>query len=328
MAKEVSIVKNLTMITIILFLIGLILLVKGADLFIDGGSAIAQNYKIPKIVIGLTIIAFGTSAPELIVNILASINKNSDIVLGNIIGSNIVNILLILGLASLIYPLKAKSDTVIKEIPFSLLTGVIVFLMTFGYWLGVKLPDEEISRAEGLILISFFIIFMYYIIGSLRNDSNSIEVSMHEMSNPRASLYTLSGLTLLVVGGKLLVDSAINMATYFNISQSIIGLTIVAIGTSLPELATSVVAAYKKQSDIAIGNVVGSNIFNVFWILGLSATIYPVSATGFSTDIIVSILASLILFIFMFIGQKHTIERWQGAIFVCLYIGYLIYIIK
>ena len=315
------------MLTYILFVVGFVLLISGANLLVEGSASIAKKLNISSIVIGLTIVAFGTSAPELIVNIFASVQGNTEIAIGNILGSNIVNILLILGVSSIIYPLATKENTVWKEIPLSLLAAIL---------LGVMVNDllidggtfSGLTRIDGIVFIAFFIIFLYYTFGISKVSGENTDLEIKEMNYMKSSLYIVGGLLGLVFGGKWIVDGAIKIAEGFNVSQSLIGLTVVAIGTSLPELATSAVAAYKKQSDIAIGNVVGSNIFNIFWILGLSAVINPLPFSKDSViDIIMTIVASLILFLIMFIGKKHTVERWQGVIMILIYIGYVAYLI-
>jgi len=315
------------MLIYILFVVGFVLLISGANLLVEGSASIAKKLNISSIVIGLTIVAFGTSAPELIVNIFASVQGNTEIAIGNILGSNIVNILLILGISAIIYPLATKENTVWKEIPLSLLAAIL---------LGVMVNDTLIdggtfsglTRIDGIVFIAFFIIFLYYTFGISKVSGENTDLEIKEMSYMKSSLYIVGGLLGLVFGGKWIVDGAIKIAEGFNVSQSLIGLTVVAIGTSLPELATSAVAAYKKQSDIAIGNVVGSNIFNIFWILGLSAVINPLPFSKDSViDIIMTIIASLILFLIMFIGKKHTVERWQGVIMILIYIGYVAYLI-
>ena len=257
-----------------IFLIaGFAFLVKGADFLVDGASSIAKKFGISALVIGLTIVAFGTSAPELIVNIFASIQGNTDIAIGNILGSNIANILLILGISAMIYPLAVGKGTVWKEIPLGLLAIIVVAIMAND-----RLIDgggfSGLTRIDGFILISFFIIFLYYTFGiSKAQGTGEPEESnrIHEYSFFRSGIMVVAGLAGLTLGGKWIVDSAVVIAEQIGLSQAVIGLTIVAIGTSLPELATSAIAAFKKNTDIAVGNIVGSNIFNVFWILGISA---------------------------------------------------------
>lgn len=314
------------MITYILFIIGFLILIKGADLLVDGAASIAKKLKISSIVIGLTIVAFGTSAPEFIVNIYASAQGNSEIAIGNILGSNIANILLILGISAIIYPITAKKNTVLKEIPLSLLAAIVLGLMANDHIIdGTEFSG--ITRIDGLILISFFIIFLYYTFGITKSDEDIVEEEIKVMSYSKAILFIILGLTGLVIGGKWIVDGAVKIAELFHISQSLIGLTVVAVGTSLPELATSAVAAYKKQSDIAIGNVVGSNIFNIFWILGASAIIRPLPFnTGSNVDVAMTIFASIVLFLVMFTDKKRVIKRWQGVFMVTVYSGYIIYL--
>jgi cation:H+ antiporter len=315
------------MLIYILFIVGFGLLISGANLLVEGSASIAKKLNISSIVIGLTIVAFGTSAPELIVNIFASVQGNTEIAIGNILGSNIVNILLILGISAIIYPLATKENTVWKEIPLSLLAAILVGVMVNDLLIDGG-TFSGLTRIDGIVFIAFFIIFLYYTFGISKVSGENTDLEIKEMSYMKSSLYIIGGLLGLVFGGKWIVDGAIKIAEGFNVSQSLIGLTVVAIGTSLPELATSAVAAYKKQSDIAIGNVVGSNIFNIFWILGLSAVINPLPFSKDSAiDIIMTILASLILFLIMFIGKKHTVERWQGVIMILIYIGYVAYLI-
>jgi len=312
------------MLTYILFFVGFLALIKGADLLVDGASSLANRLGISALVIGLTVVAFGTSAPELAVNILASLNNSTDIAIGNILGSNIVNILLILGVSAIIYPLAVKRGTVWKEIPFALLAVVVLsFLVT----------DSEVSRYDGLVLLLFFGVFLIYIYRLTRQEQsantalseNEIEVGHSLM---KSWVMVIVGMVGLVLGGKWIVDGAVAFATGFGVSEALIGLTIVAIGTSLPEMATSIVAAYKKNFDIAVGNIVGSNIFNIFWILGVSSIIQPLPfSAGLTTDLKVTFVVTLALFLTLFVGKKHILERWQGVAFVILYVFYILYLI-
>lgn len=313
------------MLTYVLFVTGFFFLIKGADLLVDGASSIARKLQISDIVIGLTIVSFGTSMPELIVNIFASFQGNTGIAIGNILGSNIANILLILGVSAMIYPLATKKNTVWKEIPFSFLAAFVLGVMANDFFFD-GLSSSTLTRGDGLIFLSFFVIFLYYVFGI--SEPATIEVerepSLRETTLLRSCISVTFGFVGLTLGGKWIVDGAVEIAKGFDVSQSLIGLTIVAIGTSLPELATSATAAYKKQADIAIGNVVGSNIFNIFWILGLSALIHPLPfSEANKIDILMTLLASAILFSLMFIGKKHVIKRWQGAFMVTLYIAYI-----
>lgn len=317
------------MFLIITFLIiGFCLVIKGADLLVDGSSSLAKKLKVSALAIGLTVVAFGTSMPELVVNIIASIQGNAEIAIGNILGSNIANILLILGISALIYPLAVTKGTVWKEIPFSLLAALMIGVMANDYLID-RVNFSVLTRTDGLALISFFIIFMYYIFGiSKGKGANKDDVKIKEYNITKSIFLIFLGLVGLVIGGKLLVDNAVILAQALGVSASLIGLTIVAVGTSLPELATSTVAAYKHNVDIAVGNVVGSNIFNIFWVLGLSSLIKPLPFLPQNNlDILMVIFASLLLFTFMFIGQRRILERWQGGMFIILYIGYIVFLI-
>jgi len=317
------------MLIYILFVLGFVFLIKGADLLVEGASSLAKKFKINDLVIGLTIVAFGTSAPELFVNLSASINGSTEIAIGNILGSNIANVLLILGVTALIQPIKVQKSTIWKEIPFSLLAVIIVGIMANDIFIdGAK--NSVLSRIDGFILIAFFSIFMYYIVEiSKKNPAALIdEEGIKKMSNLKSIGFIIMGLIGLVFGGEWIVNGAVKIAERIGMSKSVIGLTVIAIGTSLPEMATSIVAAYKGKSDIAIGNVVGSNIFNVFWILGLSSIIKPLPFLASSnTDILVAIFSSALLFPFMFVGKKHQLDKWQGVLFLGLYAAYIVYLV-
>jgi len=314
-------------ITLLLFFIGFYFLIKGADLLVDGASAIAHRYKVPNIVIGLTIVAFGTSMPELVVNVFASVQGSSGIAIGNILGSNIANILLILGVSAIIYPIAAKRNTVIKEIPFSLLAALIAAAVANDILLD-DAESSEITRSDGLVLLGFFAVFMYYTFSIIQDEKDIPDPGFQHLTLGRSILYILGGLTGLVVGGKWIVDGAVVIAEWAGMSEAVIGLTVVAVGTSLPELATSVVAASKKQTDIAIGNVVGSNIFNIFWILGVSSLINPLPFQPSSNpDMLMMIAASVILFLTMYSGKRHTIDKWEGYAMVGIYATYIGYLV-
>lgn len=319
---------------IILIFLGFVLLIKGADWLVDGASALAKLMKVSDLVIGLTVVAFGTSAPELAVSAISSWSGNTDIAIANIIGSNIVNILLILGIAAIITPLAVTKGTVWKEIPLSLLAVVLVGIMSADALID-GLSFSALTRIDGLILLCFFIIFIYYTFGLAKASTNkqASEIITDETNKKSTKLFfslmlVVIGIVGVVLGGKLVVDNAVIIAQLMGISASLIGLTIVAIGTSLPELVTSVVAALKKNADIAVGNVVGSNIFNVFFILGISSVINPLNVPkGGQFDIVVSIFASLLLFIFMFVGRKRILQKWQGATLIISYLCYLVFLI-
>ncbi|MEX0966306.1 MAG: calcium/sodium antiporter [Bacteroidia bacterium] len=257
---------------ILLLILGFGILIKGADWLVSGGSALARKYKISELAIGLTIVAFGTSMPELVVNAFAAYQSHADIVFGNIIGSNIFNLFAILGIAGLIAPLIVQSSTVWKEIPISFLAALLLFFLTNS----IISEYEVLSRMDGVILLIFFCLFLYYVFKQLKSENMPLDLKRIELSNFKIWMFISLGLASLIAGGRLVVINSVNIAEDLGISQTIIGLTIVAAGTSLPELATSVVAAIRKNSDIAVGNIIGSNIFNIFFILGVSTLIKPV----------------------------------------------------
>jgi len=312
----------------LLFLLGFAVLIKAADWLVDGASAIARRFRVSDLAIGLTVVAFGTSTPELFVNIVASIRGSSDVAIGNVLGSNIANIFLILGVAAVIFPLAVSHGTVWKEIPFSLLAAIVLGLMANDRLLNGA-NDSLLSRTDGLILLCFFIIFIYYTSSIAKAiDGLAEQVSAKPLGFIRSIFYVLIGLVGLTLGGKWIVDGAVAIAKSLGMSEAFIGLTIVAVGTSLPELATSAVAAYRKNVDIAVGNVVGSNIFNIFFVLGVSAAIKPLPLQSKNNiDIGVVVFASLFLFLCMFTGKKRSLDRWEGIVCLCLYAGYITFLI-
>lgn len=317
------------MLTYLLFIIGFAALIKGADWLVAGSSSLANRLGVSAFVIGLTIVAFGTSAPELIVNILASYQGNTDLAIANIVGSNIANILLILGISAVIYPLHVKRGTVWKEIPFALLAMVCVAIMANDMAIDGA-AVSSLSRIDGLILVSFLVIFLYYIFGLARSSATAQSPleTIERHSFTRSWLMILGGIIGLVIGGKWIVDGAIAFATSFGVSEAMIGLTVVAIGTSLPELATSAVAAWKKNTDIAVGNVVGSNIFNVFWILGISSIIKPLPLSAdLAVDVLIGVAVTALLFFALFINREQILKRSHGIIFILLYVAYTVYVI-
>ncbi|MBU1118263.1 calcium/sodium antiporter [Patescibacteria group bacterium] len=312
----------------VLLIVGFVILIKAADMLVDGSSSIAKKFGISSLMIGLTIVAFGTSAPELVVNILSSLNGNSEIAIGNILGSNISNVLLILGITALVYPLKVSKGTTWKEIPLSLL-GSLALLFAANDQLIDGGPFSALSRIDGILFLFFFVVFIYYTFG-IAKVAGKVEEDkkVKKRSMPSSIIFILIGMFGLFLGGKWVVDSAVAIAQNFGLSESLVGLTVVAIGTSLPELATSVMAALRKNADIAVGNIVGSNIFNVFWILGVSAVIKPLPFNpSINLDMIVAILAIVILFVTLFFGKKRMIERWQGALFVGSYVAYVVFLV-
>ncbi|MBU0649192.1 calcium/sodium antiporter [Patescibacteria group bacterium] len=312
--------------SILILVAGLAILVKGADLLVDGASSMAKKLKIPYIVIGLVIVAFGTSFPELMINILASARGNTDLAIGNVIGSNITNLALILGIAAAIYPLTIKAGTTWKEIPLAFLAVALMFFMANDIWLD-KTSQNILTRTDGIALIAFFIIFLYYTYGvSKLKESAKDNVPVYK--SRRTAIMIIGGIIGLGLGGELTVRSATHIAEIAGLSEALIGLTIVAIGTSLPELAASVVAALKRNPDIAVGNIVGSNIFNIFWVLGLSSVIRPIAfSPSLNADIGIALILTCLLFIFMFIGKRRILKRWQGIGFLIIYVAYLAFVI-
>lgn len=315
------------MLYFLLLILGFFPLIYGAGLLVDSASSLAKRYNIPNMVIGLTIVAFGTSAPELVVNVFSAIQGNADLALSNVIGSNIFNIAAILGLSAIIYPLTVKNNTTWIEIPLALLAALLVFILANDRLIDNS-EDSVINRIDGIVLLIFFLIFMVYNFQMIQKGEFSEEIPIKDMAPKKAVLLVIAGIILLVAGGRLIVFSAVELALSWGLSERLIGLTIVSIGTSLPELATSLVAATKKNTDIAVGNIVGSNIFNVFFILGISATIYPVPfQSGSQPDILINILLSLMLFAFLFTGKGRRLERWEGITFVVIYVGYMAWLL-
>ena len=307
---------------IFLLIIGFIFLIKGADIFVDGASSTAKNFKVSKVLIGLTIVAFGTSAPELAVSLQALAKGSTDMVLGNVIGSNIINSLLILGVATLIHPISVKQNTVRKELPICVLISTLLAVL----FLDIQINNYEvntISRSDALAIILFFAIFLYYIISISRNKiDEDEEPSKHK--TPIAILITILGLIGIIVGSNLVVDSATNIAKNLGISERMISLTIVAIGTSLPELVTTIVSSLKKEQDILLGNIIGSNIFNICIVLGIPVAIFgSITPASFQLiDIIMLLLSSIILFIFATTHKK--ISKYEGITLMAIFIIYYI----
>jgi len=320
---------------ILLVLGGFYVLIKGADYLVNGASSLARRLGVPALVIGLTVVAFGTSAPELFVNVIAALNGSTDIAIGNVVGSNIANILLILGITAIIAPIAVQKSTILKEIPLSLLAGIVLYFMANDALIdGYQL--SELGRGDGLVFLCFFLIFLYYTFG-IRHGEQEEGITKTVMSLWQAVLLVVMGLAGLVVGGHFCVETAQDIALALGVSEALIGLTIVAVGTSLPELMTSVVAAIKNKPDIAVGNVVGSNIFNIFWILGVSALIKPLPfQPDLNIDLLMVVFASALLFFIVHNGKLHhrlffwwkqekdyIIKRWEGGVLLACYIAYV-----
>lgn len=312
---------------IFLIVIGFVLLIFGAEYMVNGSSSLAKKNKIPDLVIGLTIVAFGTSAPELVVNAIASMDGHSDIVLGNIVGSNNLNLFIILGVTALIYPIAVQKSTIKSEIPISFFAVILLLLLANDFFISTE-EKAVVTRVDGMVLLIGFVAFLYYIFKQIKHQPIQLEAKAEEKSNIKIWLFIILGLTGLILGGKLVVDNAVNVATQLGVSQKIIGLTIVAAGTSLPELVTSLVAAFKKNSDIAIGNVIGSNIFNILLVLGVSSFISPIEFNvAYNLDFAILLGGSAFLLLAMYIGKKSIIDRWEGVVLVGVYFIYTLYLI-
>ncbi len=313
--------------TIILLIAGFVLLIKGADFLVEGASSLARRFKVSELVIGLTIVAFGTSMPELVVNSIASFKNHNDVVLGNIIGSNNFNLFVILGISALIHPLVIKRSTVIKEIPYSLFAAFALLILCNDMLLFNKNKDI-LNRIDSIILLGFFGLFLFYVYRNLHDEHINNKPSENVYTIPKTLLLLALGFAGLIIGGKITVDQAVKLSRLLGVSERIIGLTIVAAGTSLPELATSAVAAFRKKSDIAVGNIIGSNIFNIFLILGISSLISPVDfSVTFNIDIMLLIAGTVLVLFFTYTGKKAIIDRWEAFILIGAYLLYSVYII-
>ncbi len=310
----------------IILVAGFLLLVKGADIFVSGSSAIARYFNIPAFIIGLTVVAFGTSMPEAAISVTAALKGANGIAVGNALGSNLFNLLVVLGAFALIRACPVSRETLRFEYPLSIIAVMLLLVMSGGFGMG----SSSISRIDGIILLALFVIFMIVTVKKAKktNDPAGADEPAGEssMSLVRALIYSLAGIAGIIFGGDLVVDSAVTIARDFGIDEILIGLTIVALGTSLPELVISVVAALKGETDIAVGNVIGSNIFNLLLVLGLSATIHPIGITILSIyDMIILIAVSLIVLIPLIKNKKLT--RGWGVIMLIIYVAYLAYII-
>jgi len=321
------------------FLIGLFIVIKSANFLVDGASKIAFFLGVSPFFIGLTIIAFGTSSPELVVSIVSALKGSTSLAFGNIIGSNIFNIAVILALSAIIFLLPIYSNTVWKEIPLSFAGAVIVFILGLNKIVDTnnlnqlfsieQNPIGEITLSKGLILLIFFIIFLYYTFGIAKNKTKEFDLddNIKNLSIKKSIFYLVIGLAGLIIGSRLVVQNAVNLAIALKISEKIIGLTLVAIGTSIPEIATSLVAAFKRNSDIAVGNIIGSNIFNTFFILGTTALVKPIPIfTKDLVDLGVMVFVTFFLFLSYFLFHRQYLDRWEGIILITTYFFYLLYL--
>ncbi|MCC6459165.1 MAG: calcium/sodium antiporter [Saprospiraceae bacterium] len=315
-----------------LLLLGFFLLIKGADWLVDGATAIAARFGVSDLIIGLTIVSMGTSLPELIISVIASIDGSSGLVTGNVLGSNIANVLLILGITAIICDLPVHRNTILSELPFSLAAALLVGFLANSA-LGPDLETElSISRIDGLLIFFFFFLFMVYIVLITREDQQKSQdteaVSVAPAPMQKSLLLILAGVICLFLGGKWVVEGAVHLAGLFGMSQTLVGLTVVAIGTSLPELVTSVLAARKKNTDIAVGNAIGSNIFNLLWILGISAVIRPIPfSVASNVDILVVVASTCMIFLALIISRRFEIKRGAGLVFLLAYVSYLAFVV-
>ncbi len=312
----------------VLLILGFFILIKGADLLVTGASSLAKRYNVPELAIGLTIVAFGTSAPEMVVNGVASYEGHTDVVLGNVVGSNIFNTFFILGVAGVVYPLTVQKSTVFKEIPYALFGGLLILFVANDVMTGMG-EQNVITFTEGAILFAFFLLFLVYVFFTMKGTADSpVDEEIKIIAMPKTIIFLILGLAGLTIGGKLVVTNAIEIARFLKVSEQLIGLTIMAAGTSLPELATSVVAATQKKSDLAVGNIVGSNIFNMFFVLSISSMINPIPyPTIFNIDIITFLIGTVILFIAMFTGEKKILDRWEALILLMFFVFYNMYLV-
>lgn len=308
-------------ITYVLFVLGLVFLVKSADWIVDSSSSIAKRLGVSSLIIGLTVVAFGTSLPELVVNLFAAFSGSGEIAFGNVIGSNIANVLLVMGVVACFGNIQLKRETIWHEIPFALLAGFVLFVLT-GNLFGAK---EFLTRDDGLILLGLFGIFLYYIFSLAKKENKNLDVSdIIDKSNWMIGAKLVLGLVGIYFGGQWVVEGAVFIAGQFGLSEFLISATVIAIGTSLPELAVSVVAVMRGNIDLAAGNVIGSNVFNIFWVLGIVPLVSPLNIPAFvGFDIGVMLMATLVLFVFMFVGKRGELSRAEGIVLLLGYVSYI-----
>ncbi|WP_405235101.1 calcium/sodium antiporter [Lentisalinibacter orientalis] len=311
----------------LVLLIGLVVLIKSADFLVAGASSIAARLGISSLVIGLTIVSFGTSLPEMLVTMVSGLRNNADLAIANVIGSNIANVLLVLGIAAIVRPLRVQDSTVVSEIPFSLTAALLVgFLANAALFSPIH--ELSISRLDGGILLFFFVLFMLYVYKMSREQAAEAVEASAVPGTTRASIYIVGGIVGLYFGGGWVVDGAVGIAQWLGVDDALIGLTVIAIGTSSPELVASAVAAYRNQSDIAVGNVVGSNIFNLLWVLGLTSSVVELPFEVISnTDLVMVIASSAMIIIALAFSRNSTILRSHGIAFVTMYVAYLVYVV-
>ena len=324
---------------ILLLLIGLALILAGANFLTDGSAALAQRFRVPEFIIGLTIVAVGTSTPELVVSVLSAIAGKSDVAIGNVVGSNIFNVFLILGICALIRPLPLTAGNIRRDIPFGVATSLLLLFLAMDSWYSAGAIDR-IGRLDGVLMLVIYVLLMLYTIRSTGRTAIpepaagsaqgvAADGSCRPMAGWLMALMIVGGLAGLIFGGELFLDNATALARRMGVSDSLIAITLVAGGTSLPELASSVVSLLKGKSDMALGNVIGSNIANILLILGLSSTIHPLTMGGISVvDLLVVLLSAVLLFLAAFTFRRRAVDRWEGALFLLIYAAYIGYLIK
>jgi cation:H+ antiporter len=319
-------IRELDYMTYLLFLAGFPCLLAGAYLLVRGAGSLALSWGVSELTIGLTIVALGTSAPELVVSLLAAIKGNADLAVGNVVGSNIANLLLILGTAALITPLKLSQSLRWREIPFVLLSALVLAVLANDHLVSGH-GYSMLDRGDGLVMLVFFAIFLYYVFSVAKsNDAETVE-KIEPAPIAWAVSMVIVGAGGLALGGQWIVDGAVILARGLGVSQAVIGLTVVAFGTSLPELATSLLAAWRGNADLSVGNVIGSNILNIFWILGLTAAVTPIDYNqSLNLDIWLLVVATILFFIFTYTGRRHCLDRVEGGLFLVIYIGYLAFL--
>lgn len=314
----------------VFLILGFAFLIKGADFFVDGASSIARLLKVPTLVIGLTIVSFGTSFPELAVSVSSAIKGQNELCIGNVVGSNIFNTLMVLGFSAIFMAVVVQDNLIKKDLPFNLLVSVILLVVALDVIFNMDSGRNSISRGDGILLLCFFAIYMFYIvyyaISCRKQYEAQTEDDVKNLGVSKSIIFTLLGCAGIIIGGDVTVDAASAIALHWGMSETLVGLTIVAIGTSLPELVTSVIAARKGECDLAVGNVVGSNIFNALLILGVSAVINPIELTdpNLFIDMLVMLAVSILI---MAMSFPKKIRRWEGIVMVLLYCGYMVYVI-
>ena len=314
---------DIMLLNILLLIVGFVLLIKGADFFVDGASSTASNFKVSKMLIGLTIIAFGTSSPEFAVSMQALASNSTDMVLGNVIGSNILNILLILGVAAVIHPIKIRDNTVKKELPLCMLISTLLVVL----FLDVRLANglvNEITRADAIVILLFFSVFIYYLISLVKQKKESNEEEKPQFKLGKSLLFVAIGLAGIIFGSDLVVNNASGIASKLGLSERIIALTIIAFGTSLPELVTTIVSSRKGEQDLLLGNIIGSNIFNACVVLGIPVALFgTITPNSFNyIDLLMLIFSSFLLFVFA--ETKRTVTRWEGILMLVIFFAYYI----